>query len=204
MNIHCVEGIVLQAIPFRDYDQIATVFSDTQGIITLILKQARRAKKGLSKAVYPLTCAEFIYREGKSEIMTCSEMTVLDLFLPLREKLTALEAACEMLKALQKSQHPGISSPLLYQLLKTYLKIIGSDENVNVFVASFFLKILMHDGLWDPENNQIPDHLFLSEEERSHFNFLATCRAGSALSKYVIDHQLKKKIGLLFEESIKA
>lgn len=200
MNIQSIEAIVLQSIPYRDYDQILTVFSQGHGMVKLIHKQARRNKQGRNQAIFPLTCAEFSYSEGRGEMGICHDIAILDHYLPLREKLSSLEAACEILRAIQKSQHPGISSPMLYQLLKSYLEKIGECDNSSSFSASFHLKILIHDGLLNPMSFEDLSLVKLTHEECSQITFLATCRSGLALSHYLISSQLKEKIHILFEK----
>lgn len=147
MNTYRTEGVVLQANNFQDYDQILTIFTLDEGLIKLIVKGANHLKRRGGITTSPLTQLEVEYAKGKSEILKCKSLSVLNSNLKLRDNLSALEAGCEIIRAIQISQQPNISAPDLYHLLNSYLEKIPTMPNPAILSASFYLKVLRHDGL---------------------------------------------------------
>ena len=141
------QGIVLRSIPFREYDQILSVFTLEGGLIKIFYKGKRRCRKGGQNGVVPLTLVEVVYRERRGEIFSCHELAVLETFSLLRKELLFLHVACDLLQVVLDSQWMGKSAPRLYALLCFYLKKIPFAPNPWVLSASFRLKLLVHDGI---------------------------------------------------------
>lgn len=149
MQIFRTEGIILQTLNFQDYDQILSVFSYDEGLIKLIVKGANRSKQRSGINTTPLSCAEFVYTKGRSEIFKCSEISTINQHLKLRESLPSLDAACDIVQAILLSQFPQTESPDLYRLLRWCLEKIPSMRDPYVMASSFRLKLLLHDGLFN-------------------------------------------------------
>ncbi|MBA3957643.1 MAG: DNA repair protein RecO [Parachlamydiaceae bacterium] len=140
------DGVVLNALPFQDFDLILTVFSLEEGIIKLIVKGAGRSKQKREN-ITPLTCAEFVYSKGRSELFRSHEISIISHHLKLRQSLGHLEAACDLLHAIQNSQMEQTPAPMVYKLLMWSLDKIPLVPDPNQIAASFRLKLLRHDGL---------------------------------------------------------
>ncbi len=141
------EGLVLRVIPFRDYDQILTLFTPNAGMIKLIYKGSRSKRRSAQGSCIPLTKVEAIYQEKKGEIFSCHELTLQNSYLFLRKELSHLEVACDLLQVLFSSQLVGKAAPRLYELICFYLNKIPQIFNPWVLSLSFRLKLLKHDGL---------------------------------------------------------
>lgn len=141
------EGIILKTIPFRDYDLILVIFTAQAGLIKVFCKGARSKKRGIEGVCNPLTGVEVIYVEGKGELFSCHEISLRESYRQLRESFSAIEAACELLRAIEVSQLVGKSVPRLYESLVRYLKKIQTTPVPWGLVSSFYLKILFHEGL---------------------------------------------------------
>lgn len=150
MEIYKTEGIILNTLLYRDYDVIATVFSRDYGIIKLFIKSSLKKNGGF---IEELTRAEFVYTASKSELMPCQEITLVQSSLRLRQQLGPLEAACDMLMAIQKSQYPLKPAPKIYQLMTNYLIQLPTFSNPEALRASFKLKLLRHEGLFTLQHN---------------------------------------------------
>lgn len=195
------EGIVINAIPFRNYDCILTVFTPLEGLITLFFRGAYRSKKGNGSGVTtPLSVVDLVYAKGKGDLYTCVEIVVINHHLPLRSNLAILEGACDMIKAISKTQLPGKSSPELYQLLLIYLAKLPSVTFPQVLTCSFRLKILRYEGLFADSDTPI-ENFPLTTEEQHTIEHLAFCRDFSQLTTLNITGILSKKIYRLFDES---
>lgn len=148
LQTHPTEGIILRVIPFRDYDQIVSLFTPEAGLIKVLCKGSRNTKRKRGKgACMPLTQVEVSYREKKGEIFGCDELICIEMFPFLRKDLCFLEVACDLLQVILDSQFMGKSAPQLYSLLCYYLKKIPQTANPWLLAASFRLKLLKHDGL---------------------------------------------------------
>lgn len=141
------EGIVLKVIPFRDYDVILVVFTANAGLIKLLVKGARSPKRGLQSICTPLIQVDVVYLERRGEIFFVHEISLKDPYSSLKERLLFLQIACEMLRAVEKSQMVGKPSPKLYKSLQVFLKHIPFFSPPEFLLGSFLLKILIHEGV---------------------------------------------------------
>jgi DNA repair protein RecO (recombination protein O) len=148
-EMRCVEGVVLHRTSFREQDQICTLFTSEWGLIKLEVKGKGRGRK--KQAFYaccsPLMRIEAIYKEGRGEIFSCEEVHLLHSYPSLRTQFSCLQAACELLQVIYRSQHMHKPAPLLYKLLLFYLEKLPCVLDVKAWIASFKLKVLKHDGL---------------------------------------------------------
>lgn len=148
MQTYRTEGVILQACNFQDYDQILTLFTHDEGIVKLIVKGANRPKQRGGAITTPLTRLEIEYSKGRNEIQKCQSLSLLNPHLNLRNHLPALEASCEIIKSIQRTQQPSVPAKNLYVLLNRYLEKIPDFNDPFILSASFMLKILRHDGLF--------------------------------------------------------
>jgi len=147
MNLLKTEGLILRSIPFKDYDQIMTLYTPDYGLISVVVKAARSQKRGLSSAISPLNRVDLVFKRGKQELHSCRELSALNHHLFLREKSDALRAACEFAQAIRTSQLPEKPSPELYTLLIKMIERIADSPSLSSLLAAFRLKIVRHDGL---------------------------------------------------------
>jgi DNA repair protein RecO len=189
MTLFRTEGVVTQVINFQEQDRIATVFTQDHGFVKFIIKEQQQAKRG---TLSPLTRVELVYVKGKSDLLKAREFSTLNHFLNLRNSLATLEAAGEILKALQKSQLPNTSSPQLYQLLLFYFESLPHALSVKTFIASFYLKILRLEG-------QFGTFSSFTKEEMESLQTLAFSRSIQQLAALEIPLDLYKKTKTLFD-----
>lgn len=141
------KGIVLHTLRFGDYDLIATVFTHECGLIKLMVKGGMSLKK--KTPLTALTCAEFVYTMGKSELHICKEAAVIERFYGGTANFQQLQAGCTLAQALRLSQMLEKPAPKLYELFFLFLRILPQATHVDTWVCSFLLKILKHEGLSD-------------------------------------------------------
>lgn len=145
-SIQTTEGIVLRVIPFRDYDQIATLFTPDLGVIKIVLRKAGGSTKSGRRVCMPLSKVEIAYRESNREIFSCYGMCQLESFLSLRRNFSFLKVGCDLLQVVLDSQFIGKEAADLYALLDYYLKRVAGVANPWVLSSSFRLKVLKHEG----------------------------------------------------------
>lgn len=226
MDLQVTEGIILHSIKYGDFDQILTVFTETEGLIKLFLKNAYSKKMARGALTALFNKAEFLYAKKHSELFPCQEVTVKDTPTRLRNSLPILEAACGISRAIISSQMPLKPSPQLYELFNIYLKYLTKSLAPENIAASFYLKLLRHDGLFgltpycsechiDLENQHIASGLSfcylhspekaitLSPFEAEALFTLAFSRSFSEIEKSALGDVLKGKIYQMFEERIR-
>ncbi len=148
-----LQAIVLKAIPFRDKQSIITLLSKERGVVSMIVKGLSKTRPHLIACITPLAESEFIYREGRSDLLSCQDASLIDPHLALREKYSFLQTAMQLAKALLDTQYPAKASTPLYMLFSRFLKQIPLfGDNVTTLKCCFILKLLKHEGLL-PENS---------------------------------------------------
>lgn len=223
MKIHKTEGLILQALNFKDYDQILTVFTPEEGLVKFIVKKSLSSK---GNATSPLTRAEFVYTKGKSNLYTCKEISIIHLNLELRKKIEWLKTAFQLISSIQDMEIEQRPSDALYTLLIRYLSNIPSTLNFFSLESSFRLKILKHEGLYpfDPvcsecgellknlsilrtecfcELHRPPGSVFFHEEELGLMEQMANSRSFSQLNHLPTSLSLKNKIDAIFANLLK-
>lgn len=140
-----LKGIILHSIPFKEHDRIVTLFTLELGLIAAMIYRAT-VKRATPGATDPLTCVEVMAAEGKGELYSCRDITIVSQNLKLRNRLSSLRAGSSIVQVLRRTQLPYKPAPLLYSLLEGYLAHIPAFENPEVLVQSFQLKLLRHEG----------------------------------------------------------
>jgi DNA repair protein RecO (recombination protein O) len=198
-----IEGIILQTVKFQDYDQIATLYTPSLGILKLFIKGAFQTKNQKGALTSPLSRAEFIYHEGKSALYSCREISMLNPHLNLRQNLTHLEAALDLLKVIHDSQWEHAPAPDLYHLLVSYLEKIPVVPDPLVLTLSFRLKVLRHEGVLKLQPDQKTESLMnipFSEHEMDLIHLLAFSKRFKDLCLAEISREFDQKIKQLFLE----
>jgi DNA repair protein RecO (recombination protein O) len=146
MNEKKTEGIVLRSQEFKEHHRIITLFSP-QGLISLIVKSVSRKNTRLLALTTPFSYGEFIYHQGRSELFRLHDGTVFDAHLILRQSLKSLQTAGALANAILSSQMAGKPAPALFLLYKSYHKQVPCFDDPAPLLASFYLKLLKHEGL---------------------------------------------------------
>lgn len=220
------EGIVINAIPFRNYDCILTLFTPLEGLVKLFFRGAYSQKKGSGSGITtPLSIVEVFYSKGKTDLHSCIEIAVVDHNLSLRQNLCILEAACDMLRSISTTQQLGKAAPELYKLFRLYLNKLSFASAPQAIVGSFRLKLLRYEGLLSFFSHccecsetlndawiyggeafcfsHMPlEACFLAQEERILAERLAFCRDFALLAETQISTDLSEKINHLFSDSL--
>ena len=181
-----VEGVTLLAKSFGENNKIISVFTKEKGLISLMIKRLSQKKSSLFALASPFCVGEFVYKVGKGDIYTILDAAILKENFELRSSFETIECAAKMTRAILNSQMPHKSAPAVYMLLKAYLGNLWQFERPQTLLASFYLKILLHEGLLDP---QIIDETM---------NELAFARSFSKLKELSINKEQEKITADLF------
>lgn len=178
------EGIVLYVVPYGEEHEIAGVLGPS-GLLSFMRKWKRR-RAPLS----PLTRCEFVCRQGRGEMGTIKEMSILDPYLSLRERLEVIQAAMECVAAVRKILLPGEHAEKIYLLFKSFLERMGEAADPLTFLSAFYLKLLIHEGLLELEKLSLEMALLASE------------RSFSALKALKLPPEVHDSIKKLFLNSV--
>lgn len=169
-----LEGIIVKAVPFQEYDRIITLFTPNEGLIKLFVKAAFASKHGKGHSTTPLGHVEVICSLSKSELYHCHDISVLNHHLLLRKDLSVLNAACDILQTINETQQPGKAAPELYRLSLIFLKRLPEAVFPLAISTSFKLKTLHYEGLlgeseellrlFDPQERELVEVLTLSRD----------------------------------------
>ena len=146
------EGIILKCFPFKESDLILKVLTREKGIASFIMKGGQSSKRRGGTPLGPLIHAELTYFQGNSELLQLREAVLIDGFASLRESYDHLEAALLMIKKVLVSQIGQKPAPNIFNLLHYYLKRLPALDTPRILSCSFTLKVLLHEGLFDPVN----------------------------------------------------
>ncbi len=141
-------GLLLQTTPYLGQKKILKIFTP-HGMATLFAQKC---------TLTPFCIAEWVWSNTQKEIGTLKDTTLLDPLLCLKESYPLILAAGQLAKDLLRTQLPGKGAPEVYQLACLYFKKLPLAPTA--FVASFKLKLLLHEGLLSLEQ----DPLFSSSE----------------------------------------
>lgn len=216
-----IEGLILKSLIFKESDHILTVFSKEQGLVSLFSK-----KKNPHSLNSPLIQAEFVVEQGKGELYPCKEISLINSFLKIREKIESFEAAFQLVRAILDSQFPHKPAPQLYELFIRYLQEIPQTSNPGTLSSSFFLKVLRHEGLFGLSfrcsacqielqtgcyvhqgesfcsEHSVHPYIPLNVEELEILLFLASCRNLKEISSKQVPQIIHKKTLELFSQLI--
>lgn len=180
-----IEGLLLQTIPYLGNQKILKVLTPEEGLLTLMSK-----KKSLEPLTQPFLIAEWVYRRGKGEIHSLVDATLLNDLADLRKDYTILATAGQIAQDLLKTQWPEKPGSGPYLLATSFLQKISL--NPETLLASFRLKLLLHDGHIGEET-----HPF-SQQEQEIVHQLTIARQFSFLQNLKIEKSLQEKIEKLF------
>lgn len=176
------EGIVLRSQEFQEKKRIISLLTSSSGLIQLVVAGLSERRSHLFALTTPFTIGEYHYWEGRSNLYRFTEGTVLDEQLFLREKLAYLETAGAMAKWLLDYLLPNAPDLVPYLLLKSFIKQIPHFEEKKLLLATFFIKMLQHEGALDLQQFPATYHQQIIQ--------LAEMRHFSALKQIILNQNL--------------
>jgi hypothetical protein len=186
------EGIVLRSQEYKERQRIVTLFTP-QGVLSLIVKGVSPKQSHLLALTTPFSHGEYHFLRGRSELMRFQDGTVLNEHLVLRENLEWLRTAGALSQAIMRSQMPGKAAPQLFELYKAYHGHVCRVKQPQALLASFYIKLLKHEGVWhDPASGGELSDFSLAEREQLHL--LSRVERFSSLNALLIPNALLQKI----------
>jgi DNA repair protein RecO (recombination protein O) len=121
------EAVVLRSIRYGEADRILHLYSTARGRIGAIAKGSRRPKSRFGGRLEPFFRLDLILHEGRSDLLTVTNVATLDGYPRLRSSgpaLTAGARACDAVLRLLDSAEPN---PPAYNLLCRYLALLDDS-----------------------------------------------------------------------------
>jgi len=121
------EAVVLRSIRYGEADRILHLYSTARGRINAIAKGVRRPKSRFGGRLEPFFRLDLLLHEGRSELLTVTNVSTLDGYPRLRSSgpaLTAGARACDAVLRLLDSAEPN---PPAYNLLCRYLSMLDDS-----------------------------------------------------------------------------
>jgi DNA repair protein RecO (recombination protein O) len=148
------EAIVLRSIRYGEADRILHLYSTVRGRVNAIAKGARRPKSRFGGRLEPFFRLDLLLHEGRSELLTVTNVSTIDGYPRLRSSGPALGAgarACDAMLRLFDSAEPNLPA---YNLLCRYLSLLDdptAERAAEIETAlSFRLKLALAAG-FSPE-----------------------------------------------------
>ncbi|MFY7842539.1 MAG: DNA repair protein RecO [Rhabdochlamydiaceae bacterium] len=188
-NLLHTEGIVLNSFDYKEKERIVSLFTEKYGLLNLIIKRLSAQKSEGLMLSDLFSCGDFWIIKTKSGLYQLYQASIINDHGFLRKKFIYLKTAGGMGQAILASQWPEKPTPELYFLFKRYLLQIDRLENEKALLASFYLKLLFHEGTfnWDQADS------FRTEEIRQ-LKYLEGMKKFSDLKDISIEESMIERL----------
>lgn len=143
MSNMTLNGLIVRAVEYKDYDLILTVMTEHAGTLTVSARGARRANYAHAAAIQVLCCSRLVLSEYRDRL-TLKEAEMMEPFSPLRRNLPAMSLASYLAEMAQTLAPEGE----LFRLTLTALSALGAEKRPLALIkAAFELRALCGAGL---------------------------------------------------------
>ena len=142
------EAVVLSKMNYGDSSNIASIFTEDLGKISVIVKGARSAKSKYGKIVDPLNYLSVVlYKKESREVQLLSGADIIEHFPELKEKLTSLSFAYGILELIKKllAEHE-VNKKLFRGVVKILIRLNAQEEQPEVTFGRFLFFFLKETG----------------------------------------------------------
>lgn len=194
-----MEGIVIKTTPYQESSRILTLFTQEEGIISVMARKIGKKNLSLLNVTSILSLSEFQFFKKNSDFYYLKDATLLDSFLELRGDLNKLKAGGKLLKAILHSQYPG-NPTNLYLLLKSFLYKLKTSQNPSRLVMTFYCKLLKYEGVLPESKTDSP--IPFSDNHWELLHSLSNITHFSALEKLSIPTEFEESINNFFYSTL--
>jgi DNA repair protein RecO (recombination protein O) len=142
------KGIVLRTYRLGEADRIIVFMTEAHGKVRAVAKGVRKTTSKFGARVEPLTNADVLFWQGRSDLDIVNQVEVIDTFKAIREDLSRLPSGMALLEVTDQMAQERHPDPALYKMLTGALRALASATDTDpVLVApAFFLKALVLEG----------------------------------------------------------
>jgi len=218
MALNKAEGITLFSSSLKEKSRIIRVYTLERGLLSFVTNYISRKNSAMISFCSPCTYSEIIYMDKDRDLLNVKEITIKNLYLPLRDSFEKLEAAICIAKSTLTSQQENKPNSTLFNLIERFLTKISNAQNPLAYACSFQLKLLILEGLFDLSfkcsicnssakiisrgecfcSKHSYDGITFEEGELKKLFQLSTAKKFSDIDKAQVEKSLKQKIQGLF------
>lgn len=133
--------IVLHRIPYSDSSWIVKAISAEQGIVSLLLKGAKRKESPFRGSLDPLSETEVVLHRSKTDLHIVKEAHLCNWFPSLRQGLVSLAEATVMAEVLLRFAPQGLPLFQEFSLLERQLELLDTKGNSGNTFSQFLLEL---------------------------------------------------------------
>jgi DNA repair protein RecO (recombination protein O) len=126
-----VEGIVLDALRFKENSVIAKIYTDSYGLLTILLNGLGAKKTKLSLAyLQPLTCVEFqLYFKDNRGVNKATDLLVINSPLGLTNNVAKCSIAVFIAEIILKTTKDQLKDYKVFSLLVEIANVLSSESH---------------------------------------------------------------------------
>lgn len=199
------EALVLKRTPLTNNDMLLTLFTKKAGKLSAVANGARHPKNRLSSGAHPFVYGQFFLSTGRS-LPKVNNIDIEQSFYAIREDIVKLAYGAWFLELAEISIMEGQANHVLFELLKTCLKImIEKKDQFDVLKMAYEWKLIKSIGL-----QPMLDQCALCGKDNEKSWYFSTVEGGVVCSDcaktqkgiYKVGTTLPRIMSYLFEESM--
>ena len=136
-------AILLKRINFGDYDLILTIFTQTQGKITVIAKSARKSRRRFCGAIDLFSLSQLVFKQGRGRLPALQEASVLYPFSHIRSDIIKTAYACYFAEIVHHWMEPNAVQTQVFDLLYQVLDRLDSSRLPDEILSIVFQMALL-------------------------------------------------------------
>lgn len=146
MIFHRTIGYVLRRRDYSETSTIATFYTRDYGKVRVLAKGARRKKSEFLGLLEPLSLLEIVFIERRSGLHILKEAHLLDSNLELRQELSKIVHALNLLSLVDQTQPDEDADPDVFELLVSGVSALSHVSNPQNVAFAFQIQLLRHFG----------------------------------------------------------
>ena len=165
-------GIILKRLNLREADRIITLFTETEGKVSLVAKGVRKITSRKSGSLEQFNQVRISVVKGRGDLDIITEVQAENTFPSWRNFLGRVTLGYQLCEVVDKLTADHQSHPGVYAVLKdglSQLAVLGSDwQEVS---QGWFLSILQDLGYWPKDKSFSGDiYEFIEDIANQHLN----------------------------------
>lgn len=168
MRSYTDEGIVIKRHNLGEADRLITLFSRSQGKLTLVARGVRRLTSKRAGSLELFSHIKFHAARGRGDLDTLTEVQPLNSFSSWRRHLGRVNLAYQLAETIDKLTPDRQPHPELLDLLKSHFLEIGNLKNDwKSKIEKWLIEIVRELGYWPKNMNFTGDIYNLIERTAS-------------------------------------
>lgn len=150
------KAIVLSKLKYRDNDLIVTCYTSEKGLVSYLLRNVLKSKKGSAKSAYFQLLSQLQIEEQYNPNRSLQSIKDVQLefnYESLHTNVLKSAIAIFLSEMLSISLKEEQQNPSLYNYLETSLQVLDQEKQFSNFHLLFLLNLTKHLGFYPDEHN---------------------------------------------------